>query len=93
MGGGRERERERERERTSFTNEYSSAGRLTDIGAPPAGSALLVRTISMQSFYTVMTSVGARMGTAVIAGHAIARQVGLDLPKFSREFAVCFFLY
>ncbi len=28
----------------------------------------------MQGFYTVMTSVGARMGTAVIAGHAIARQ-------------------
>lgn len=39
-----------------------------------AGSALLVRTISMQGFYTIMTSVGARMGTAVIAGHAIARQ-------------------
>ena len=30
--------------------------------------------MSMQGFYTVMTSVGARMGTAVIAGHAIARQ-------------------
>lgn len=39
-----------------------------------AGSALLVRTMSMQGFYTIMTSVGARMGTAVIAGHAIARQ-------------------
>ena len=39
-----------------------------------AGSALLLRTMSMQGFYTIMTSVGARMGTAVIAGHAIARQ-------------------
>lgn len=39
-----------------------------------AGSQLLVRTISMQTFYTVMTSYGARMGTAVIAAHAIARQ-------------------
>ena len=28
----------------------------------------------MQTFYTVMTSYGARMGTAVIAAHAIARQ-------------------
>ncbi|EKX33576.1 hypothetical protein GUITHDRAFT_120215 [Guillardia theta CCMP2712] len=39
-----------------------------------AGSALLIRTMSMQAFYTVMTSYGARMGTAVIAAHAIARQ-------------------
>ncbi|KAJ1474214.1 hypothetical protein T484DRAFT_1833170 [Baffinella frigidus] len=28
----------------------------------------------MQTFYTIMTSVGARMGTSVIAAHAIARQ-------------------
>ena len=39
-----------------------------------AGSSLLLRTVSMQTFYTIMTSVGARMGTAVIAAHAIARQ-------------------
>lgn len=42
--------------------------------AVSAGSSLLIRTISMQTFYTVMTSYGARMGTAVIAAHAIARQ-------------------
>lgn len=39
-----------------------------------AGSSLLLRTVSMQTFYTIMTSVGARMGTSVIAAHAIARQ-------------------
>jgi Na+-driven multidrug efflux pump len=57
---------------------------LTDLGKLPdptkifaylsAGSSLLLRTVSMQTFYTIMTSVGARMGTAVIAAHAIARQ-------------------
>ena len=51
-----------------------------------AGSQLLIRTISMQTFYTVMTSYGARMGTAVIAAHAIARQcASLEALVSTRE--------
>lgn len=58
----------------SSTCTSTASRRYSHVSAVSAGSQLLVRTISMQTFYTVMTSYGARMGTAVIAAHAIARQ-------------------